>query len=141
MSRGRFVPSLAPTSGRPLGAVAMIVVTAFGVTAIGVTACGSDEEVFAVEAAETSDASYRFVIPAGSGARIDEGEALDLLPAEMQVEVGEVLEIVNDDDRGHLVGPFYVGAGETLRQRFASPGHYIGVCSVHSGGEIVITVT
>jgi plastocyanin len=33
-----------------------------------------------------------------------------------------------------------VGANETLRQRFASEGEYIGICTVHPSGQIVVTV-
>lgn len=54
--------------------------------------------------------------------------------------MGEVIEIVNEDDRGHLVGPFFVGANETLTQRFASEGTFIGNCTVHPSGEITLTV-
>ena len=105
-------------------------------------ACGSDEPapLFSDDrAAETPD--YSFTIPAGSGDAIDRGESLDLLPQELDVTVGEVLELVNLDDRGHLVGPFFVGKGETVRQRFNAPGTYVGECSVHESGEIVLTVT
>jgi hypothetical protein len=59
----------------------------------------------------------------------------------MQVVVGEIIEIVNEDDRGHLAGPFFVGAGETLRQRFASPGEFIGECTVHPSGQLVLEVS
>jgi hypothetical protein len=48
---------------------------------------------------------------------------------------------VNEDDRGHLVGPFFVGKGETLRQRFADTGTFVGRCSVHPSGEILLNVT
>ena len=51
-----------------------------------------------------------------------------------------MLELINLDSRGHLVGPFFVGKGETLRQRFNAPGTFIGECSVHDSGEIVLTV-
>jgi len=83
---------------------------------------------------------YAYVIPAGSGEAIDRGEALDILPEELDVKVGEVIEIVNEDDRGHLIGPFFVGKGETLRQRFSSPGTFIGECTVHPSGRIVLRV-
>ena len=52
-----------------------------------------------------------------------------------------MIEIENEDDRGHLVGPFFVGAGETLRQRFSSPGEFTGECTVHPSGQITLTVT
>lgn len=83
---------------------------------------------------------YSFTIPEGSGEAIDRGEPLDILPQSLEVQVGEVLELVNQDDRGHLIGPFFVGAGETLRQRFNAPGSFIGACTVHPSGEFVLTV-
>lgn len=106
------------------------------------TACGSAEPAGLFSNDSSSDApDYRFVIPAGSGEAIDHGESLDILPEELTVKVGEVIELVNEDDRGHLVGPFFVGKGETLRQRFTDPGTFIGECSVHPSGQIVLNVT
>ena len=105
--------------------------------------CGDDsgDDAFAVEDAAEGAADYAFVIPVGAGEALDAGEPLEILPAELDVEVGEVIEIVNEDDRGHPVGPWFVGARETLRQQFASPGEYIGVCTVHPSGQIVVTVS
>lgn len=107
-----------------------------------VAACAGDDESFDLTD-DSSDAAadHEFVIPAGAGEAYDRGEPLEILPAELQVSVGEVIEIVNEDERGHLVGPFFVGAGETLRQRFASPGRYTGECTVHPSGEIAVVVT
>jgi len=102
-------------------------------------ACGTDQGVEAQPAAEGT-ADYRYVVPAGSGEAIDRGEVLDLFPAALEVQVGEVIEIVNDDDRGHLVGPFFIGANETIRQELSSPGEYEGICTVHSSGRFVLTV-
>jgi plastocyanin len=85
-------------------------------------------------------ADYSYTIPVGAGEALDRGEPLAILPAELTVEVGQMIEIVNEDDRGHLLGPFYVGAGETLRQRFSSEGSFVGVCTVHPSGEFVLTV-
>ncbi len=94
-----------------------------------------DEEVSAVEA------DYHFVIPLGAGEALDAGTPLEILPARLDTKVGELLEIVNEDARGHLIGPFFVGAHETLRQRFAAPGEFEGVCTVHPSGEIVVAVS
>jgi len=107
-----------------------------------IAACGSSgsEPIFSDDGSAGAP-DYTFTIPAGSGDAIDRGEPLDILPQELDVEVGELLELINLDDRGHLVGPFYVGKGETLRQRFNAPGTFIGACSVHPSGEIVLTVT
>ena len=72
--------------------------------------CGSDEpgSLFADDGSEAV-ADYSFTIPAGTGELIDSGESVDILPQALDVKVGEVLELVNLDDRGHLVGPFFVG--------------------------------
>ena len=105
-----------------------------------IAGCSDEPDTLRVENAGQDPADYTFSIPVGAGEAYDRGEPLDILPAEMVVRVDEVIEIVNEDDRGHLVGPFYVGAGETLRQRFRSPGTYEGVCTVHPSGELVLTV-
>jgi hypothetical protein len=103
-------------------------------------ACGAEPASLIEDETEPGDADYAYVIPLGAGEALDQGQPLEILPGEMTVAVGEVIEIVNDDDRGHLVGPFFVGAGETLRQRFASPGEFIGVCTVHPSGELVLEI-
>jgi plastocyanin len=86
------------------------------------------------------EADYEYVIPAGTGARFDAGEVVEILPASLEVQVGEVLRIINEDDREHLVGPFYVGAGETLTQQFANAGDFTGVCTVHPSGQFILRV-
>ena len=110
--------------------------------AVLLAGCGSDEQTpLIVDDDSATVADYSYTIWAGAGEAIDSGEPVDIIPQELNVEVGELLELVNLDDRGHLVGPFYVGKGETLRQRFNAPGTFIGMCSVHPSGEIVLTVT
>ncbi len=110
--------------------------------ALLLTACGSGDSAPLLRDDGSSDpADYSYLIPEGAGEAIDRGEPLDILPQALDVSVGELFELINEDDRGHLVGPFYVGAGETLRQRFSAPGTFIGACSVHPSGEIVLTVT
>ena len=91
-------------------------------------------------AAQGAVADYDFVIPAGTGRRMDEGRDVDVLPEELVVHVGETIRIVNRDDRGHLAGPFFVGAGETLRQTFSRPGQLVGQCSVHVSGRFVLDI-
>jgi len=110
--------------------------------ALLVVGCGSDEpSPLLVDDESSAIADYSFTITAGAGEAIDRGEPLDILPQELTVKVGELFELINLDDRGHLVGPFFVGKGETLRQRFNAPGTFIGMCSVHPSGEIVLSVT
>lgn len=101
---------------------------------------GSGGSLF-VDDGSVSEADYRYTIPFGAGEALDAGEPFEILPQELEVRVGEVIEIVNEDDRGHLVGPFFVGEGETLRQRFSTPGSFIGQCTVHPSGELVLVIT
>ena len=93
-----------------------------------------------LSAANRADPTYVYVIPDGTGDRIDAGDPVDVLPDVLTAHVGEVMRIVNDDDRGHLVGPFYVAAGQTLTQRFDTPGELVGVCSIHDDGRFVLEV-
>ncbi|MDX1691075.1 MAG: hypothetical protein R3290_08650 [Acidimicrobiia bacterium] len=107
-----------------------------------VTAACSDDRggPLVIEDPLAVEADYEYVIPPGTGERFDSGEIVDILPATLEVEVGEVLRIVNQDDREHLVGPFYVGAGETVTQQFANPGEFTGICTVHPSGQFVLRV-
>ncbi|HUF97675.1 MAG TPA: hypothetical protein VMM60_06055 [Ilumatobacter sp.] len=91
-------------------------------------------------AKDVTEFEHDFVIPAGTGDRVAAGEAIDVVPAALTVRVGEAIRIVNDDDRGHQVGVFYVGAGESLTQRFNSPGTLTDECDVHSSGAFTLVV-
>lgn len=82
----------------------------------------------------------RVAVAAGTAERIADGEALELLPPTLEVTVGDRLEIVNDDDVTHQVGPYTVAPGQTLRQSFTSPGTLEGACTLHPSGAIRIVV-
>lgn len=116
----------------------LILVLVAAVLVIG--ACSRDSGELYVDDPSVDTPDYRFVIAAGTGEAIDRGEEVTILPAELVVRVGESIEIVNEDDRGHLVGPFYVGSGETLRQRFSTAGDFVGICSVHPSGQLTLRV-
>lgn len=104
-------------------------------------ACGADEVGPLIERDEqATDADYLYVIPAGTAERMAGGEQVEIIPGNLDVRVGEVIRVVNDDEEGHFVGIFYVGAGETVTQRFASPGEFEGNCTIHPSGRLVLTV-
>lgn len=88
----------------------------------------------------SGSATYEYIIPEGAGEALDAGTPLEILPGTLDATVGETIQIVNLDDRGHNVGPWFVGADETLRQEFTSPGTFEGVCTVHPSGELVLNV-
>jgi plastocyanin len=83
---------------------------------------------------------YRVEIPAGTAARVDRGEPVELIPADLQLRKGTTFVVVNDDERLHEVGPFTVRAGETLSYDFDDYGTFVGTCTVHPSGQVSITV-
>jgi len=124
-------------SARRLVAAVLASAFAFGVVA----GCGDDASQPGTEAVTIAEAAtFEYVIPAGAGEALDAGSPLEILPAELRVDVGDTIRIENQDDRGHTVGPFFVGANETLTQRFSTPGEFEGVCTVHPSGQLVLIV-
>jgi plastocyanin len=125
---------------RRLGVGVALVLAGLGAGVL--SGCGDDRsaqpqtEAISDSAAATLD----YVIPAGAGEALDAGTPLEILPAELEVQVGDTIRIENQDDRGHTVGPFFVGANETLTQRFSTPGEFEGVCTVHPSGQLVLIV-
>ncbi|MEZ5379350.1 MAG: hypothetical protein R2733_22815 [Acidimicrobiales bacterium] len=102
-------------------------------------ACGSSGGEAASAAPEP--VTYKYIIPNGTGERIEAGEPVQIVPARLDINVGDSIEIVNNDSQGHNVGPFFVGEGETVSQTFPSPAEYIDACTVHPSGQFMIVVT
>jgi hypothetical protein len=113
-----------------------------GLGVLGVVLASDDDASRGPGAIEiqVAEADWSYVIPRGTGDRLDRGEPVDLLPASIDAKVGETIRIENRDDRSYLLGPFYVGPGETLSQRFVSPGRFEGECVVHPSGQLVLNV-
>ncbi len=111
--------------------------------ALGIVACsgGGDATGPGLTATEASGAAtYEYVIPLGAGEALDAGTPIEILPGELETTVGETIRIVNEDDRGHNVGPWFVGANETMNQQFTSAGSFEGVCTVHPSGQLILVV-
>lgn len=105
--------------------------------------CSSDATPASIEVSDVDDAGefdHEYIIPAGTGDRIDAGEEVDIVPRELVVEVGDSIRIVNEDHEGHTVGVFYVGADESLSQRFDSAGVLEGICDIHVSGQFTLRV-
>ena len=93
-------------------------------------------------ASADGEAEYEpdYLIPPGTAGRIAAGEPIEIVPAELVVQVGDAIRIVNNDSEDHIVGVFFVAAGETLTQRFQSEGVLEGECSVHPSGAFTLRV-
>lgn len=85
--------------------------------------------------------TFTYTVPAGTGARQDAGEVIEIMPTQLDLSVGDHLVIVNQDDRVQTVGLFTVRPGETLDTPFPKPGVFKGACTMSADGQIVITVT
>lgn len=117
------------------------------VAAIGLTACGGGSAAPATSIrasvgtmAADQAATYEFVVPYGTSVRLDQGQVVNIMPRLLEVKVGESIRIRNRDGRDYMIGPFYVGAGQTLAMRFTHVGQLSGVCSMNPEGEFVIKV-
>jgi hypothetical protein len=116
-----------------------IVFVALVLTMLG--ACGAPTPRVAAVDSAPRRVDLRYVIPRGTTARVARGEAVRILPARLKVHVGQVIQIVNRDDHGQVLGPFYVAASSTMTERFQSPGRLIGRCTVHLSGKIELDVS
>lgn len=122
--------------------VVLVPIVLVGAYLIGVRSSG-DESPSGIDITNADDATeyqHDYLIPLGTADRIAAGEQIDIVPAELVVEVGDALRIVNADASDHVVGVFFVAAGETLTQRFNSEAVLEGECSVHSSGGFTLRV-
>lgn len=110
---------------------------------LGVLALALAAIVFIVSAGGDGDGTstrpkaqvIRVVVPPGGPT------GASLVPDRLAVRVGDSLVIENRDGRQHQVGPYVVGAGQTLRQTFPDPGTYVGACTVNVSGRVEIIVS
>ncbi len=79
-------------------------------------------------------------IPRGTAARIAHGERVSVIPQRLVAVAGDTLRVRNRDTRDHVIGPFMVTAGQTMDAALASPGTYVGECSVHRSRRMSIVV-
>jgi hypothetical protein len=73
--------------------------------------------------------TVRLVIPAGTAERVAAGEQASSLPDEMIFMVGDELEVVNEDNVAHQLGPVWAPPGATARFALADANRYSYSCS------------
>lgn len=89
----------------------------------------------------TTGVVYEVVVPMGTYENTMRGELVDLLPAVLDVKVGDEFVVINEDEFTHNIGPFTVRPGETLRHVWQTPDTIIGECSLLMGDAVTINVT
>jgi plastocyanin len=98
----------------------------------GATACSSDER---------TPQTIEIVVPAGTQDRVAKGEDVNIMPARLELRVGDTLSIRNDDRVGQSVGPYFVKAGETMRLTYNTAGRFEGYCPLSEGDRYELVVT
>lgn len=85
---------------------------------------------------------YWIVIPQGTQALMQAGVGEDVIPPELRLSLSgkNTLIIRNDDIANHNIGPFFVRAGETVRQEFTQPAVFEGTCSIRHQGNLNLVV-
>jgi hypothetical protein len=82
-------------------------------------------------------------VPPGTAARLAAGETIELFPQEIRLRLSEhdTLVVRNDDSEPITIGPYRVEPGQRFVQRYASPGTFELLCSLHSDETLRIVVT
>jgi plastocyanin len=91
-----------------------------------------------------SDASqvYSFTIEEGTKALLDAGQVpTNQPPTDLDLKVGDTLEVTNRDSAVHSYSFITVRPGETGRYTFKTPGTYVGACTIGAHTSVTIVVT
>lgn len=99
--------------------------------------------VFALTRSDSNSSElYSFTIEAGTKDIIDQGQVPpNQPPTDLALQVGDTLEVINQDTAVHSYSFITVRPGETGRYTFKTPGTYIGACTVGAHTSVTITVT
>lgn len=84
--------------------------------------------------------SVEIVIPAGTQDRLDAGEEVVVMPERLELTVGDVLVIRNQDDVTQSVGPHTVPADSVMRFTYGTAGTYEGYCPLSKDERYEIVV-
>jgi protein SCO1/2 len=79
-------------------------------------------------------------IPKGTNARLESGRGSQVIPAKIELRVGDLFILRNEDIAPHHVGGFYVRPGQSLSYRFNQAGTFDFLCTVHRDGHIKFEV-
>ncbi|HQV56682.1 MAG TPA: hypothetical protein PKV27_01635 [Ilumatobacteraceae bacterium] len=109
--------------------------------AVALAGCGdSSGDAVATEQTFPEQADFQWVIPLGTADKVALGTHDKIFPAVLYVKVGQSIRIVNEDTIPYTVGPFSIGAKQTLEQVMRSPGTFEGECTTHKGARFLMIV-
>lgn len=85
--------------------------------------------------------TVELTIPAGTNKRVNAGMLVDVMPARLEMRVGDTLLIRNEDEFDRSIGPYFVKAGAELRFTYGKAGEFEGFCPVSVGQHYQIVIT
>ena len=120
------------TGRRPTTLAVVALVAVLAVLAAGaLTACSSSER---------EPQTVEVVVPVGTQLRLDAGETVDIMPARIELHVGDTLLIRNHDYVAQTVGPYDVAANSEVSFTYGAPGEFEGYCPLSEGERYEIVV-
>lgn len=84
--------------------------------------------------------TQQLVIPAGTAQRVAAGEEAPGIPADMIFVIGDTLEVVNQDDTPHQLGPIWVPPGGTGKLLLQEADKFAFACSFRPSQYISMDV-
>jgi hypothetical protein len=96
--------------------------------------------IFAL-ATQPNPNTYRYVISPGTQLATERGLAVtNPLPPSLTVNVGDSIEVVNNDSAPHTYSFLVLRPGETGRYTFRNIGVFTGACTIGDHTDVSITV-
>lgn len=80
------------------------------------------------------------VIPAGTADRLSAGEDVNIIPADLRLQLRDRLVVVNNDAVAHTIGPFTIPSGQRLVKRLSDVASFSGFCSLHPSGNVSVEI-
>lgn len=85
--------------------------------------------------------TYRYSIAAGTQAAIEQGIAVpNPLPLELNLKVGDSIEVVNNDSVTHTYTFLVLKPGEVGRYTFRNAGNFTADCTVGEHTKVTINI-
>jgi hypothetical protein len=75
----------------------------------------------------------QLIIPAGTAKLVSEGNAPPDIPKDLNLVVGDVLTVVNQDSANHQLGPLWIPAGASASMNLGTEQNYMLDCSFQPG--------
>jgi plastocyanin len=126
--------STRPMSGWEKGIIAGIAAMMTVVAAVVIVALNRSDS--------TTATTYSFTIEEGTKDLIEAGITPENQPpTDLNIKVGDTLEVVNNDSAVHSYSFITVRPGETGSYTFKTPGTYVGACTVGVHTSVTIVVT